>query len=67
MAQAFAIRRASIYHQRARQLAEAAVREPREDRRRYMLELVATYERAAYQLVPSPPPSPSSQIFRDSK
>ena len=37
------------------------MREPREDRRRYMLELVATYERAAYQLVPLP--SPSSQIF----
>ena len=58
---------AGLYRQQAHQLAETAAREPREDRRRYMLELVATYEPAAYQLVPSPLPSPSAQIFCDGK
>ena len=52
MAQAFAIRRASIYHQRARQLAEAATREPREIERRHLLGLAAMYERIANEMAP---------------
>ena len=50
MAQPIAIRRASIYRQRARQLAEAATREPREIERRHLLGLAATYQRIADDL-----------------
>ncbi|MGA7013738.1 MAG: hypothetical protein WBZ16_15550 [Pseudolabrys sp.] len=55
MAQAFTIRRASIYHQRARQLAEAATREPREIERRHLLGLAAMYQRIADNLASEKP------------
>ena len=63
MAQAFTIRRASIYHQRARQLAEAATREPREIERRHLLGLAAMYQRIADEMVPHPLAEP--QVFRN--
>jgi hypothetical protein len=50
MAQPIAIRRGSIYRQRARQLAEAATREPREIERRHLLGLAAMYQRIADDL-----------------
>ena len=50
MAQPIAIRRASIYRQRARQLADAAAREPREIERRHLLGLAAMYQRSADDL-----------------
>jgi len=50
MAQPIAIRRASIYRQRARQLAEAATLEPREIERRHLLGLAAMYQRSADDL-----------------
>ena len=53
MAQPIAIRRASIYHQRARQLAEDATREPREIERRHLLGLAAMYQRIADEMVPA--------------
>ena len=40
-------RRAGVYLDRARRLAEAAAREWREDERRRMLDLAATYRQAA--------------------
>jgi hypothetical protein len=33
--------------------------------RRHLLDLAATYQRAADNLAPAPPPSSSSQIFRE--
>ena len=54
MAQPSGIRRASIYCQRARQLAEAATREPREIERRHLLGLVAMYQRIADTMAPEP-------------
>ena len=50
MAQPIAIRRASIYGQRVRRLAEAATREPREIERRHLLGLAAMYQRIADDL-----------------
>jgi len=50
MVQPIAIRRASIYRQRARQLAEAATLEPREIERRHLLGLAAMYQRSADDL-----------------
>jgi hypothetical protein len=55
MAQPIAIRRASIHRQRARQLAEAATREPREIERRHLLGLAAMYQRVADDLAPEKP------------
>jgi len=55
MAQPIAIRRASIYRQRARQLAEAATREPREIERRHLLGLAAMYQRSADDLASEQP------------
>jgi len=54
MAQPIAIRRASIYRQRARQLAEAATREPREIEGRHLLGLAAMYQRIADEMAPEP-------------
>jgi hypothetical protein len=53
MAQLTAIRRASIYRQRARQLAEAATREPREIECRHLLGLAAMYQRIADEMAPA--------------
>jgi hypothetical protein len=50
MAQPIAIRRASVYGQRARQLVGAATREPREIERRHLLGLAAMYQRIADDL-----------------
>ena len=50
MAQPIAIRRPSIYRQRAQRLAEAATREPREIERRHLLGLAAMYQRIADDL-----------------
>ena len=55
MAQPIAIRRSSIYRQRARQLAEAATREPREIERRHLLGLAAMYQRIADDLASEKP------------
>ena len=52
MAQPIAIRRASIERQRARRLAEAATREPREIERRHLLGLAAMYQRIADEMAP---------------
>jgi hypothetical protein len=62
-------RRAGIYRYKARELQRIAEQELRyEGRRKHLLDLATTYERAADQLAPPPPPpSPSSQIFRDTK
>ena len=43
-------RRAVLYQQRAKALSEQAAHERFEDRRRHLLDLVETYERAAEQL-----------------
>ena len=50
MAQPIAIRRPSIYRQRAQRLAEAATREPREIERRHLFGLAAMYQRIADDL-----------------
>ena len=55
MVQPIAIRRASIYGQRARQLVVAATREPREIERRHLLGLVAMYQRIADDLASEKP------------
>ena len=55
MAQPIAIRRASVYGQRARQLVGAATREPREIERRHLLGLAAMYQRVADDLAPEKP------------
>jgi hypothetical protein len=64
MPQPFAIRRANIYRQRARELAEAATHEWRDESRRlHMLDLAKSYERTADAMAPpSPPDEPG--IFR---
>jgi hypothetical protein len=55
-------RRANIYRSHAHALTEAAAREHErrfQDRRKYLLELAASYRRAANQLAPeSPTPIP---------
>jgi hypothetical protein len=57
MPQPFAIRRANIYRQRARELAEGATHEWRdESRRAYMADLAATYRQAADAMSPPSPP-----------
>jgi hypothetical protein len=48
-------RRAGAFRHRAHQLTEQATREWREDRRRHLLELAATYQRTAGALAPPPP------------
>ncbi|MGB8824088.1 MAG: hypothetical protein WCD25_11960 [Pseudolabrys sp.] len=55
MAQPIAIRRSSICRQHARQLAEAATREPREIERRHLLGLAAMYQRIADNLASEKP------------
>jgi hypothetical protein len=55
MIQPIAIRRASIYSQRARQLVGAATREPREIERRHLLGLAAMYQRIADDLASEKP------------
>jgi|GEM_PF-3315953 hypothetical protein len=55
MAQPIAIRRASIYRQRAQQLAEAVTREPRKIERRHLLGLAAMYQRIADDLASEKP------------
>jgi hypothetical protein len=48
--------RSNSYKDRARQLREAAESERRKDRRRHMLDLAETYERAADEAAPPPKP-----------
>ena len=67
MAQPIATRRAAAYRQRAQQLSQIAANEWRADVRRHMLGQAATFQRTADAMAPTPPPSPSSQIFRDTK
>ena len=45
-------RRAAVYRNRARNLTEIADREPFEDRRRHMLDVAASYQRAADLMAP---------------
>ena len=60
-------RHAALYRQRARELIDQAWDIPSAEDSRHMLELAAIYQRAADSLAPTPPPSPSSQIFCDTK
>jgi hypothetical protein len=54
MADQSAHRRAARYRSRAHSLTENAQREPFQDRRRYMLDVAASYRRAADQMAPPP-------------
>jgi hypothetical protein len=54
-------RRAGAFRHRAHQLTEQATREWREDRRRHLLELAATYQRTADALAPPPPRARAEQ------
>jgi len=56
-------RRAAAYRGRSRQLDQIAAHEWREDVRRHLLKQAATFQRAAEQMAPAPPPSPSSANF----
>jgi hypothetical protein len=57
-----------MYRRHAYELAQAAENERDDSRRRHMLDLALTYQRAADQMAlpPSEPPS-QIQIFRDVK
>jgi hypothetical protein len=57
-------RRANTFRRHALELAQKAEQELRfEDRRRHLLNLSASYQRAADELAPAPPAAPSSEIF----
>ena len=59
-----ASRRAGIYRHRAKQLAESAAHEFRDEgRRRHLLDLAATYQRVADAMAPLPPPSPRELLI----
>ena len=63
MPQPFAARRAAVYRHRARELAETATHEWRDENRLHMLDLAKSYERTADAMAPpSPPDEPG--IFR---
>jgi hypothetical protein len=65
MAQPFASRRAAAYRQRARELAEVAAHEWRDEgRRRHLVELAAQYQRTADALAP---PSPRELLIEHLK
>lgn len=58
-------RRAALYRNRARELGESAARETFADRRKFMLDLAATYTRVANAMAPPPPATSEAQsIFR---
>ena len=57
-----------MYRRHAYELAQAAENERDDSRRRHMLDLALTYQRAADQMAPPPAEPPSQiQIFRDVK
>jgi hypothetical protein len=64
MPRPFAYRRADNFRRHAHELGEAAERERDDSRRQHMLDLAATYQRAADQMVPPPA---EFQFFRKVK
>jgi hypothetical protein len=57
--------RAERWRRRARELAEQAAQEPYEHRRRHMLHLAATHQRAADKMARSPPDSTKAAVRED--